>query len=108
MKIAIASKEDSQDSEISDVSGRAPFYMIYEDGNFEKKIKNPFSIGGGGAGFGVAKMLKNENVDIVAAGKFGGNIISALEEKNIKHLEISGIKVSEALKRCQDHSEQEE
>lgn len=97
MKIAISAEEDSKESKVSQLSGRAPFYLIFEDSELVKKIKNPFKIGGGGAGFSVAQMLADENVDLVISGSFGGNMISALENKGIKHKEVSGITVKEAL-----------
>ena len=97
MKIAISAENDSEESIVSELSGRAPFYLIFEDGKLIKKLKNPFRVGGGGAGFSVAQMLADESVNLVISGKFGNNMISALEEKNIKHKEVSGIKIKEAL-----------
>ena len=49
-----------------------------------KVIDNPFKIGGGGAGFSVAQMLINENVEMVVSGKFGPNMQNMLEQKGIK------------------------
>jgi predicted Fe-Mo cluster-binding NifX family protein len=105
MKIAIASSGKDEDSEVSSVSGRAPYFLIFEDKKLVKTIKNPFAVGGGGAGFAVAKMLKDEKVDLVVAGQFGGNMIGALEEKNIKKKELYEMTVKEALEKCQDHSD---
>jgi len=98
MKIAIASTGESEDSEVSPVSGRAPYYLIFDDGKLVKTIKNPFRIGGG-AGFGVAQMLADEGVDLVISGSFGGNMRSTLESKNIKYKEMSG-SVKEALENA--------
>jgi predicted Fe-Mo cluster-binding NifX family protein len=83
MKIAIASTGKTEDSDVSEVSGRAPYYLVFEDGRLVKTIKNPFAVGGGGAGFGVAKMLADEHVELVVAGKFGGNMEGALKEKGL-------------------------
>jgi len=100
MKIAIASTGKDENSEISPVAGRAPYFLIYEDEKLVKTIKNPFAVGGGGAGFAVAKMLKDENVDIVAAGHYGENMIGALEEKGIKRIELYDMTVKEALEKA--------
>lgn len=100
MKIAIASEGKEEDSEVSPVSGRAPYYLIFEGGKLEKSIKNPFAMGGGGAGFSVAQMLGNEKVDVVVSGKFGPNITMALEQKGIKIKIINGMKVKDALKEA--------
>jgi predicted Fe-Mo cluster-binding NifX family protein len=91
MKIAVAALEKSLDSEISTQAGKSPFYLIInEQGELQEELKNPFSIGGGGAGFGVAKMLADRAVDAVAAGKFGANMIEALEQRGIRAYEMKG------------------
>lgn len=91
MKIAVASIGSEKTSQISEVAGRAPFYLIFDqNGEIVEAIKNPFAIGGGGAGFGVAKMLADKDVDTVVAGKFGGNMIGALEERGLKYYEMTG------------------
>lgn len=99
MKIAIASTGKEPTSEVNPVAGRAPYYLIYENKKLIKTIKNPFAIGGGGAGFGVAKMLADENINLVVAGKFGENMIMALEQKGIEKKELYDITVEEAIKK---------
>ncbi len=99
MKIAVAAEKDSLDSEVCEVSGRAPYYMVFEDGKHIKTLRNPFAVGGGGAGFGVARMLSKEGIDMAVSGKFGGNMISAMEEKGMKHKTIKGISVKDAIGR---------
>jgi predicted Fe-Mo cluster-binding NifX family protein len=98
MKIAVASTGKKSDSKVSSVSGRAPFYLIFENDKLVKVISNPFRIGGGGAGFGVAKMLINENVEMVISGNFGPNLLETLKEKNIKIKIVTGRTVEEAIK----------
>ncbi len=97
MKIAIASEGKNEDSEISQRGGRAPYYLIFEDKKLIETIKNPFATGGGGAGFSVAYMLADKKVNLVVAGKIGGNMISALKEKGIEFREESGKKIKEIL-----------
>lgn len=98
MKIAIASEGEKEDSKVCPTAGRAPYYLIFEDGKLLKKIKNPFAVGGGGAGFGVAKMLENEKVDLIISGQFGGNMLGALKEKGIKTKEMQEKTVKQAIK----------
>lgn len=98
MKVAIASTGKNEDSEISPVAGRAPYFLIYENKKFVKTIKNPFAIGGGGAGFSVAKMLADEKVSLLVAGKFGDKMLKVFDERNIESKEIYGISVKESLK----------
>jgi predicted Fe-Mo cluster-binding NifX family protein len=101
MRIAISSMGESEDSQVSEMSGRAPYYLIFEDSRLVKAVKNPFRIGGGGAGFAVASMLADEKVNIVVSGKFGHNMTGALEEKGIKYKEMHGMTVKEALKKLE-------
>ena len=90
MKIAVASEEKDLDSEISGRGGRAPFYLVFEDGKIIETIKNPFVVGGG-AGYGVAGMLAKKKVDKVIAGKFGDNMKEALKGNDIDLKEKQGI-----------------
>jgi len=91
MKIAIATIEDKEDSQISERAGRAPYYLIFnENGEVTESIKNPFAVGGGGAGFSVAKMLADKGVDVCVAGVIGGNMANALEERSVKHTQKTG------------------
>lgn len=96
MKIAIASEGKDLDSEISLKGGRAPYYLIFENGKLNETIKNPFSVGGGGAGWSVAYMLSGKDVSLFIAGQIGPNMESALKEKGIR-IKIKTGKIREAL-----------
>lgn len=90
MKIAIASMEGDVTAEIALRAGRAPFYIVFEDGRLIETIKNPFSVGGGGAGLGVAKMLADKSINKVIAGKFGDKMTIALQERGVDFEEREG------------------
>ena len=99
MQIAIASLGKDENSEVSERAGRAPYYLIFNGkGELLEKIKNPFAVGGGGAGFAVAKMLADKEVDIVVAGSFGPNMTGAMEGRGLKCKEMKG-RVNEALSK---------
>ncbi len=98
MKVAISSNGKDIDSMVSGSSGRAPYYLIFENGKLIKTLKNPFRFGGGGAGFGVVEVLSDEKVELVISGKFGENMIGALESKEMKYKEVSDLSIKEALK----------
>lgn len=97
MKIAISAEKDDIEGKVCDISGRAPYYLIFEDKTLVKTLKNPFAFGGGGAGFGVAKMLEKEQVKKVVSGKIGENMKRALEKAGIECKEKKQKKVKEAL-----------
>jgi predicted Fe-Mo cluster-binding NifX family protein len=72
MKIAVASVAQKEISEISPRPGRSKFFLIFDGaGNLVEVLSNPFSRGGGGAGFGVAKMLADKGVNIVVGIQIG-------------------------------------
>jgi len=97
MKIAVASTGDKITDSVSPVTGRAEFYLIFEDKKLIKTIKNPFQYGGGGAGFSVAQMLGNEGVKLIISGKFGPNVKMFCDQKSIKTKEVTDKSVEEAL-----------
>ncbi|MBA2862986.1 NifB/NifX family molybdenum-iron cluster-binding protein [Methanococcus maripaludis] len=97
MRIAIASEGKDLNSEISTAAARAPYFLIYEDKKLVESMKNPFAIGGGGAGWSVAHIMAQKEVELFIAGKLGENLETALNGKNIKFREDSGKKVSDIL-----------
>jgi len=97
MKIAIASDKKDLNSIVSNRGGRADYYFIFEDKKLIETIKNPFAVGGGGAGFSVVEMLNDKNIDLIICGKFGSNMISAINDKNLKFKEIQNKTIQEVL-----------
>lgn len=97
MTIAIASDKETEEGKVSTRAARAPYYLLYDaEEHLTESLKNPFAIGGGGAGFSVAKMLADRGVDTLIAGEIGGNMTGALDERGIRHIERSG-SVTETL-----------
>lgn len=97
MKIAVASTGKDEESEVSPVSGRAEYYLIFEEGKLVKTISNPFRMGGGGAGPSVVQMLSNEGVEKVVSGRFGPKMVDAMEEKGMQYEEVQGKKAKEVV-----------
>ncbi len=105
MRIAVAALGKKQSSEIGDQAGRAPFYLIFdESGTLLETLKNPFSRGGGGAGFGVAKMLADRQASVAVAGEFGQKMTSALEERGLRAYKYKGT-VLEGLAALKEHGQ---
>lgn len=101
MKIAIACLGETPDAKVCEVAGRAPYYLFFEDGKLVKVQKNPF-LYGPGAGFAVAKMLADEGVEVVVAGRYGPNMLGTLAEKNIKALIARNISAEQAVKAARE------
>lgn len=99
MKIAIASEGKDKTINVDKRAGRAPYYLIFDETKtLIETIDNPFSFGSGGAGFAVAKMLADKEVNIVVAGEFGGKMTAAMEDRNLKFYEFAG-SIEEALEK---------
>jgi len=99
MKIAIASEKKELNSQISEKGGRAPYYLIFEDKKLIETIKNHFAVGGGGAGWSVAYMLAEKEIDLVIIGKAGEKMKEALKDKNIDYKEIQNETVDEIISK---------
>ena len=89
MKLAIACEGDSPDANISPRGGRAPYYQIYEDGKLIESLKNPFAVGGGSAGWSIARLMKKKDVEKIIAGKIGPKMEDALKQEKIDYSEES-------------------
>jgi predicted Fe-Mo cluster-binding NifX family protein len=91
MKIAVASTGKEPESKVSEVAGRAPYFLVFDEKEtIIEIIRNPFAIGGGGAGWSVAKMLADKGASVVVAGRFGDNMLQALGQRGLDHCEFSG------------------
>jgi len=98
MKIAIAADGNTIDASISPMGGRAPYYLIFEEKKLTEIIKNPFAVGGGGAGWSVAHILVDKGVNLVIVGQIGPNMATALTEKGIKVTTATGL-IKDALNK---------
>ncbi len=98
MRVAVASEGKDESSKVSEVSGRAAYYLLFDDGKLNKVIRNPFAVGGGGSGLSVVRMLENEDVDKVISGRFGPKMKEALESAKIGYVETKEEKVAEVLR----------
>ena len=93
MKICFVSQGEDENSFLSKVSARAPYFLIYENKKLVESIKNPFLVGGG-AGYSVAQLMANKGVGLfVSGGQIGPVLKMTLEEKQIKMKVLSGDKV---------------
>ncbi len=99
MKIAIAAEGNTKDTQISSKGGRAPYYLIFEDNVLTEAFKNPFAIGGGGAGHSVAKVLQEKKIKKVFAKAFGEHMKSSLETRGILYEETAASLVQDIINK---------
>lgn len=91
-KIAVAVVSDSDTSKISDKTGRAPYFLIFDcSGAFIKAIKNPAQDQRGGVSSSVIALLKKESVKTLIAVKFGAKMENNLKAAGIEYRQHSGI-----------------
>jgi predicted Fe-Mo cluster-binding NifX family protein len=91
-KIAVAVVGDSDTSKISDKTGRAPYFLIFDcSGSFIKAIKNPAQDQRGGVSSSVIALLKKESVKTLIAVKFGAKMENNLKAAGIEYRQHSGI-----------------
>lgn len=89
--IAVAAESSNDSSQISNLAGRAPYFLIFDsDGEFIKSIKNPAQNQKGGASSSVTALLKKESVKTLIAVKFGSKMETNLKAVGIEYSEHSG------------------
>lgn len=94
--IAVAADGQEKTGQISKVAGRAPYFLIFDEGsNLLETVANPHAEATGGAGPDTAKFLAGKKINLVMAGRFGHKMAVALTAANIKFIEQQGIIVDE-------------
>ncbi len=90
--IAVAANGPGPEATISEKSGRAAYFLFFDNGgNFLDAEKNPFAGVPGGAGPKVAGFLSDKGVSLVVAGKFGTKMERALSSYKIKYISQTGV-----------------
>jgi len=90
--IAVAAVGRTENIQISQKAGRAPYYLIFNQrGKLMEVISNPFSGTARRAGPQVAALLAEKNITVMVAGEFGRKLKIALDEKGIYHHVATGV-----------------
>ena len=91
MKIAVPSTGQAKDSLISQETGRAPFFLIFDEkGNFLEAVKNPAKDQYGGISRTVIKLLAVKGITLVIAKDIGDKMKQALDSHHIKFVKNTG------------------
>ncbi|WP_319547988.1 NifB/NifX family molybdenum-iron cluster-binding protein [Desulfogranum marinum] len=91
MKIAVPATGAEKNSLISEETGRAPYYLLFDEkGHFIEAMKNPAKDQAGGISRTVASLLSANNVTIIIAQAIGDKMKQALTAHNIKFVNNGG------------------
>ena len=91
MKIAVPSTGQQKDSLISQETGRAPFFLIFDEkGNFLEAVKNPAKDQYGGISRTVINLLAGKGITLVIAKNIGDKMKQALDFHHIKFVKNTG------------------
>lgn len=91
MKIAVAALNSSTTSPISSYPLRAPYILLFDEaGGFLEAVNNPFEKAVGHKGYGIARLLSDNMVNMFIAGNISPSMDRILREAGI------GCKESEA------------
>ncbi len=91
-KIAVAAAKSDQESAISEVAGRATYFLFFDaNGGFLEAVENPFKNLPGGAGQEVAAFLAKKGATHVIAEQFGFKMEQALKSYHIEYREQTGV-----------------
>lgn len=85
MNIIIPISNDSEDPDIAESLGRAPYYMLHNaDTGTSKIISNPSKDSPSGAGVKAAQTILDTRAEVILAIRCGDRAYEALKEGNVK------------------------
>lgn len=100
MRIAIASTNNIPESRIYPRAGQAPYYLVFDNGELEEVLDNPYVDNpGGGLGPKIARLLIDKGVDKVVVKQMGSNMRMFLENNNIEVEEVKEDTIKEVLEK---------
>ena len=90
-KLAVAAEGSEASASISMNAARAPFYLIFDsNGRMIMSLQNTAAEESSGASIKAVKLLEKYGVGTLVAGDFGGKILDAMKEREIKHVIATG------------------
>ena len=91
MKIAVPAAGSEKNSLISEETGRAPYFLIFDEkGHFIEAIKNPAKDQAGGISRTVVSLLSDNNVTMIIAKSIGDKMKQALTAHHINFTNNTG------------------
>lgn len=91
-RCAIAAEGPDETARITHLTGRAPFYQVYDiNGNFIEVIENDFLSQEFNIGPQAAALLGEKQVTLLVGGMAGPKMMDVLEEKSIRFVFRKGM-----------------
>ena len=91
-KIGVACRTPERTAVISEVAGRAPYFLFFDNkGHLLEAMQNPSAGNVGGAGGDTADLLKKKKVTLFVAGRVGQKMKRALKHYKIEISEQTGV-----------------
>jgi len=101
MKIAVASNGPHWSSDVADVFGRSPYFLVFdEEAGSAQVVANPGAGITSGSGVGAAQLLLDHGVDLLAAPKVGPQAHKVLSEGGVRFCFCKGMQARAALKEA--------
>ena len=92
MKIGVAAMGPETTAQISEVAGRAPYFLFFDShANLLEAMENPALGASGGAGRDTADLLNKKKVSVFVAGRVGTKMKNALNYYKIDIQEQTGV-----------------
>lgn len=105
MKVAVSSKGETLDSEVSDIFGRCPYFIIaeIEENKIIKfdAIENSSASQNQGAGISAAQLVVEKDVNALITGNVGPRALDVLRQFKVEIYNGNGT-VNEALQKFMD------
>jgi predicted Fe-Mo cluster-binding NifX family protein len=97
--IAVASNDKEATSLVSEFAARCPYYLLFDETlQMVQVVNNPFLPLGRRGAPQVVDYLAQKGVGAIVAGRFGPYMIEAMNRRNMKYFQFSGI-AQEAVER---------
>ncbi len=99
MKMLLATKEPTLDSDFDERFARARYFLIYDESNQTTTVIDNAKELAHGAGLQAVQVAIDNDVDVILSAKPGENALKAIKAANIKIYDIGGLSPKEAIEK---------
>ena len=88
--IAVASDDVEATSLVGNFAAQSQYYLLFSGTDFVQVVNNPFLPRGSASASFIVDYLSQKGVGVVVAGRFGPNMIEAMNRRGMKYFQFSG------------------